>query len=108
MSIFSPDKSKRKLQVPPSLSVARAEILDVIKKNPGIKNNDIAKKLGYEFDLGNSQKGRFVRGIVDSLVMERIVERPNSDSTKRGSKRDSKRDSKRGSTECWISGTRKK
>ena len=98
------NKNKRGLKTPPSPSVARNEILGVIKKNPGIKNNDIAKKLGYEFDLGNSQKGRFVRGIVDSLVMERIVERPNSDSTKRGSKRDSKR----GSTECWISGTRKK
>ena len=94
------DKSRRGLQHRPSDAAARKEILDVIKDNPGIKNNDIAKELGYEFDLGNRQTGRFVRRIVDSLVMERIVERPNSDSTKR--------DSKRGSTECWISGTRKK
>ena len=91
MSIFSPDKSKRGLKTSPSPSVARNEILGVIKKNPGIKNNDIAKKLGYEFDLGKSQKGRIVRGIVDSLVDEGIVERPIPRST-----------------ECWISGTRKK
>ena len=91
MSIFSPDKSKRKLQVPPSLSVARAEILDVIKRHPGIKNNDIARQLGYDFDLGNNHIGWFVRKIVDSLVDEGRVERPIPRST-----------------QCWISGTRKK
>ena len=85
------DKSRRGLQHRPSDAAARKEILDVIKDNPGIKNNDIAKELGYEFDLGKSQKGRIVRGIVDSLVDEGIVERPIP-----------------GSTECWISGTRKK
>ena len=91
MSIFSPDKSKRGLKISPSPSVARNEILGVIKKNPGIKNNDIARQLGYDFDLGNNHIGWFVRKIVDSLVDEGIVERPIP-----------------GSTECWISGARKK
>ena len=98
MSIFSPDKGKRELKTRPSLSVARNKILGTIKKNPGIKNNDIARKLGYKFDLGKSHKGWFVRGIVDSLVEEGRVERPKSGSTTK----------KRGSTECWISGARKK
>ena len=104
MSIFSPDKGKRELKTRPSLSVARNKILGTIKKNPGIKNNDIARKLGYKFDLGKSHKGWFVRGIVDSLVEEGRVERPNS--VKRPKSGSTTK--KRGSTECWISGARKK
>ena len=98
------NKNKRGLKTPPSPSVARNEILGAIEKNPGIKNNDIARKLGYKFDLGKSHKGWFVRGIVDSLVGAGRVERPNS--VKRPKSGSTTK--KRGSTECWISGARKK
>lgn len=91
MNIFGKDKSKRNLRTRPSDSDARNEILEVIKKNPGIKNNDIARELGYQFDLEDTHQGWFVRGIVDSLVEEGQVERPIPRSTK-----------------CWISNKRQK
>ncbi|MGI9297522.1 MAG: winged helix-turn-helix domain-containing protein [Gammaproteobacteria bacterium] len=65
----------------PSVQTAEKNILEVIRANPGIKNNDIARVLGYVFDLGRTCRGWFVRNIVDSLVMRGIVARPKYRST---------------------------
>lgn len=66
----------------PQVRVAKNDIFRVIAENPGIRNNDIARKLGYVFDLGDRGRGWFVYNIVDELVENGKVVRPIPRTTK--------------------------